>query len=200
LRLRRADFLAALHDQWALTRALLAALAQRLRRADARLVEFARDPLTGLYSRGALGDLYVRELTRLRLRPAEAAGRTVALLYLDVDRFKEINDRHGHHTCDEVLRAAAARLTVLTRQTDVVARHGGDEFVVLLADADAGAAERIAARIRRSLHDQPPGPVPFTVSIGTSLADPHAPQPLEALLRDADVEMYREKAAGAARP
>lgn len=202
LRLHRVDFLAALRDDWALTRALLASLAQRLRRADARLVEFARDPLTGLYGRGALHDLYTRELARLSAPTAddpEATGRTVALLYLDVDRFKEINDRYGHSTGDDVLRAAAARLMALTRQTDVVARHGGDEFVVLLANADADTAARIAARIRRSLREQPPGPVPFSVSIGTALADPAAPQALDALLHDADLEMYREKAAGAKR-
>jgi diguanylate cyclase (GGDEF)-like protein len=203
LRLRRVDFLTALREHWALTRALLASLAQRLRRADARLVEFARDPLTGLYSRGALADLYARELVRLRFRATGASAtpdRTVAMLYLDVDRFKEINDQHGHSTGDDVLRAAAVLLMALTRRSDVVARHGGDEFVVLLADVDAETAARIAARIRRSLREQPPGPVPFTVSIGVALADPAAPQSLEALLRAADAEMYREKAAGAARP
>jgi diguanylate cyclase (GGDEF)-like protein len=206
LRLRRLDFLAAMRDHWPLSRAVLASLAERLRRADARLVEFARDPLTGLYSRGALADLYKREIARLRAQtpdhasdraatPEPATGRTVAMLYMDVNRFKEINDQYGHSTGDAVLRAAATRLASLTRRTDVVARHGGDEFVVLLADADAATAERIAGRIRRSLREQPPGPVPFTMSIGIALADPSEPQALEALLHDADAEMYREKAA-----
>jgi diguanylate cyclase (GGDEF)-like protein len=203
LRLRRLDFLAAVRDHWALGRALFAALAERIRRADAALVEFARDPLTGLYCRGALADLYDREVARLRSRPtlpaSEPAADTLAILYMDVDQFKEINDQFGHSAGDDVLRAAAARLMALTRRSDVVARHGGDEFVVLLADADVETAERIAGRIRTSLTDDPPGPVPFSMSIGVALVSPSAPEALGALLQIADAEMYREKAAKVAR-
>ena len=198
--INRDEFLAALQGHWELCRQLFAVLAQRVRQADQRVVELSRDPLTGLYCRGALADLYARELARVRLRSRLARGemRTLAVLFVDVDRFKEINDRYGHATGDEVLRAVAARLSELTRRSDIVARHGGDEFVVLLSDANAGGAAHIAARVRHSLREDPPGPVPFTVSIGVALVDPANPAELDSLLRDADAEMYRDKATRAA--
>ena len=208
LRLGRSDFLEALQRHWSLSKTLLAALAQRLRQADERLIESARDPLTGLYSRGALADLYDRQVARLRRSGADRrqprAARTaretrgVAMLYVDVDQFKEINDRHGHSTGDAVLCAMATRLTELTRRTDVVARHGGDEFVILLSEADAATAARIAERIRRSLQQQPPGPVLFTASIGVAVADPQQPQDLAGLVSVADAAMYLDKTRRAA--
>jgi diguanylate cyclase (GGDEF)-like protein len=194
LKLERDPFLGALERHWSLSRALLAVLAGRLRRADARLAEQARDPLTGLYSRASLTDLYEREVSRAQ-RAAVAAGtrRSLAVLYTDVDRFKEINDRFGHHTGDEVLRATAATLMAQTRKSDIVARLGGDEFVALLADSDERGTAHVAARIRATLHKRPPGPVPFSLSIGTTIVDPEDAPSLEQALAAADEAMYRDK-------
>ncbi len=196
LRLARAEFLRALEADWGLCRALLGMMAERLRRADGRLAEHARDPLTGLYSRRAFADAYEREAARLQraYRAGVRQPHSTALLFVDVDSFKEINDRFGHQIGDEVLQAVAATLTAAARRNDLVARHGGDEFVLLLPEAGLTGARRVAARVRRRLREQPPGPVPFTVSVGAAVIDPRQPPPLAALLTQADRAMYRDKA------
>jgi diguanylate cyclase (GGDEF)-like protein len=209
LRLGRIEFLAAVQRHWPLCRALLGVLAQRLRTADVLVAEHARDPVTGLYSRRALQELYERGVARARRVVTGAAGgaadggqeaaRPMAVLFIDIDRFKEINDRYGHHTGDEVLRAVAMTLSACTRTSDLVARHGGDEFVILLPGANAESAARVAARIRGRLEQRPPGPVPFTVSVGTAVVDQREPTSLDALLRQADEAMYQDKARRAAR-
>ncbi|MBI3974148.1 MAG: GGDEF domain-containing protein [Chloroflexi bacterium] len=195
LRLERADFLRALEQHWPLSRALFKVLAHRLRRADGSMAEQARDVLTGLYSRRALPDLYERELARMQ-RARKARGddiRSLAVLFVDVDRFKEINDTYGHHTGDQVLRAVARTLSDTTRGVDLVVRLGGDEFVVLLPEAGSDGVWRVATQVRRTLQDDPPGPVPFTVSIGAALVNPSEPQSLDDLLTEADDAMYRDK-------
>src|SRR5581483_6292246 len=196
LRLTRADFLRALEAHWRLCRALLSMMAERLRQADRRLAEYALDPLTGLYSRRAFADAYEREAARLRRAYRAGVRRlpSTAVLFVDVDSFKEINDRFGHQTGDEVLQAVAMTLTASARRNDLIARHGGDEFVLLLPEAGLTGARRLAARVRRLLREQPPGPVPFTVSVGAAVIDPRDPPPLASLLTQADKAMYRDKA------
>ena len=198
LRLDRAPFLKALEDNWSLSHALHIVMAQRLRMADMLLAEHSRDPLTGLNNRRALADLYEREAQRVqravRQHGAEAM-HPLAVVFCDVNKFKTINDTFGHHVGDEVLRAIAAVLTEASRATDLVARYGGDEFVILLPDSGAAGAEQVIRRVKDRLEADPPGPVPFTVSLGYAIVDPLQPQGLESLLTKADMAMYRDKAA-----
>jgi diguanylate cyclase (GGDEF)-like protein len=198
LRLDRAPFLQAMEENWSLSHALHVVMAQRLRMADMLLAEHSRDPLTGLNNRRALADLYEREAQRVqravRQHGAEAM-HPLAVVFCDVNKFKTINDTYGHHVGDEVLRSIAAVLTDASRATDLVARYGGDEFVILLPDAGVAGADQVITRVKERLEADPPGPVPFTVSLGYAIVDPLQPQALESLLMKADIAMYRDKAA-----
>ena len=194
LRLDRDAFRAALQRHWSLADALLQVCAQRLRTADAVIAAQAHDALTGVNNRKTLEDLYRREASRARrARQRDAALRPLGVLFADVDRFKTINDTHGHHVGDEVLRSVAATLTRAGRDTDLVGRYGGDEFVMLLPEAGTEGTEVVAGRIRAVLDTEPPGPVPFTLSLGMAVVDPKQPPPLEAILAQADRAMYADK-------
>ena len=166
-----------------------------LKRAEAQLVEMARtDPLTGLANR-----LQMHEWLQQALARAAENGARLALLYLDLDRFKDINDRHGHPFGDRVLQAFGARLRAQLAPGWRAARLGGDEFLVLLpeiaspASAQA-AAEALCARLSEPLdvhsHRITPGP-----SIGLAFY-PDEAMDVENLVREADRAMYRAKAAG----
>lgn len=194
LRLGRMAFLQALRDNWPLMQSLLAVLVQRLRRADLRLAEHARDPLTGLYTRGAIKELFDREAARIRRQSALAAvpGQELAVLYLDVDRFKGINDRFGHQTGDDVLRAVAATLRQATRAADVAGRLGGDEFVALMPQAGEQGVQQVVARIRVLLRETV-SPVPIDVSVGWTLIAAGETATFEAAVGRADEAMYRDK-------
>ena len=155
------------------------------------------DPLTGLPNRRFFLDRLQQALAR-----AERNQKHVAVLYLDLDRFKVINDSYGHATGDLVLVEAARRLEELTRTSDTLARLGGDEFVVLAEDLDAEAeAQTIAERIEEVLSlpmtVSPEILVSVTTSIGITVARPgDGPA---SLLRDADTALYRAKESGRAR-
>ncbi|MBI3974508.1 MAG: GGDEF domain-containing protein [Chloroflexi bacterium] len=196
LRLGREAFLDALEQQWPLTRALLTVFAHRLRAVDERLADHARDPLTELANRRALVERYHREVQRAHLALGEGRGpmRSLAVLFADVDRFKSINDTYGHHVGDQVLCAVGRLLTQSIRASDLAARYAGDEFVALLPDAGPEGVERVVARLRRLIEHEHPGPVPFTLSIGVAIVDPHQPTSLEDLLQAADRAMYQDKA------
>jgi len=198
LRLSRAPFLKATEQNWSLSHALHVIMAQRLRMADKLLAEHSRDPLTGLNNRRALADLYDREAQRVQRAVRQHgtdAMNPLAVVFCDVNKFKSINDTYGHQTGDDVLRSIAAVLTHASRATDLVARYGGDEFVILLPDAGVSGAELVVRRIRERLDEHAPGPVPFTVSLGYAIVDPHEPEGLDNLLTQADLAMYRDKAA-----
>lgn len=155
------------------------------------------DPLTGLRNRRGLMTLG-EQLLRQRLR--QACG--VTLLYLDVDRFKSVNDEHGHAAGDEVLQQVAARLEEECRGADVAARLGGDEFVVLLASGQdsLGDAMRSRRRLRHAVDGlQLPDGSDLRVSVGMAHRGPDARGTLEELLAEADAAMYADK-AGAAVP
>ncbi|WP_170164987.1 diguanylate cyclase domain-containing protein [Inmirania thermothiophila] len=166
-----------------------------LKAAEARLRRLAyRDGLTGLPNRIVLHDRLAQAERRAR-----RGGRRFALLYVDLDGFKEVNDRLGHAAGDEVLREAAARLQGAVRGEDTVARIGGDEFALILEEADSvGAAVRAGREILRALAR------PWTVAgrevrVGASLGAAFYPDDApggETLLRCADAAMYRAKAAG----
>jgi diguanylate cyclase (GGDEF)-like protein/PAS domain S-box-containing protein len=168
------------------------------KRAERALAHQAlHDHLTGLPNRVLLHD-------RLGLALARGArsGDHVAVVFLDLDRFKVVNDSLGHDTGDRVLRAVSARITNVLRPADTLARFGGDEFVVVCDDI-AGPAEatRIARRILDALADpvdEADGGVHVSASIGVALArgeDATA----EDLVRDADAAMYRAKERGRGR-
>ena len=149
------------------------------------------DPLTGLPNR-------VLMLERLEhaFRAAHRSGSTSAVFFLDLDRFKDVNDTYGHQAGDELLVAVAARLTGVLRPGDSLARLSGDEFVVLCEDlADPSAADPIAVRLEAEL-SRPfvlsRVEVTVTASIGIAFTGRGIDAP-EDLLRDADLAMYRSK-------
>ena len=150
-----------------------------------------RDSLTGLGNRKA----FIEQL-RHALDKAQREQSSVAVLYLDLDRFKEVNDRYGHDTGDALLQSIAERLRGAVRQPDRVYRLGGDEFTLVLPDASLAAAEKLAARLLSEL--QKPArlgaaSIDFvTPSIGIALFPEHAQSP-EALIKAADSAMYDAK-------
>jgi diguanylate cyclase (GGDEF)-like protein/PAS domain S-box-containing protein len=156
------------------------------------------DHLTGLPNRALFMDRLGSALKRSRRRTKDTFG----VLFLDLDRFKVINDSLGHLAGDEVLRAFAGRLVDCLRDGDTVARLGGDEFAVLLEDLqEPSEVDRVAERILKALE------VPFQVeghevftsaSFGVALSDTGYERP-EEVLRDADIAMYRAKAEGRTR-
>ncbi|WP_457788511.1 putative bifunctional diguanylate cyclase/phosphodiesterase [Pseudomonas sp. PL-6] len=167
------------------------------RTAQEQLHHAARhDPLTGLANRARLGELLQQAMQR-RQRPG---AREAALLFIDLDRFKLINDSLGHQTGDRVLVEVAERLGHCLRPGDHLARFGGDEFVALLDDlACMGDAERVAQRMLDSLH--PPLRLQeLTLAVSASIgiaALQERDQPLDPL-QAADLALYRAKSAGKA--
>jgi len=152
------------------------------------------DDLTGLANRASL----VAELDRAVAR-AERSGQGLGVLFIDLDRFKAINDTLGHRVGDVVLQHVAVRLVQATRDTDLVARNGGDEFVVLAEEAaDVTVVARLAERIQDALSRPVPigdDAIPVSASIGVAWLQPGDHQTLDQL-RDADVAMYHAKSAG----
>jgi len=172
-------------------------LQDRLAAEHATMTHLAlHDPLTGLPNRTLLLD----RLTDAVAHPARAR-QCVAVLYLDLDGFKAVNDSYGHRSGDELLVAVAECLTSLVRPSDTVARFGGDEFVIVYQDVNGGEREldALAERIRVGVtatcaaHYE----VTVTVSIGAAMA--RAPWDPERLLAEADAAMYAAKRPGAIR-
>gem|GEM_PF-822677 len=151
------------------------------------------DPLTGLANRYLLLDYLRRVLVQFRSR-----GGSVALVFLDLDDFKMINDRYGHDVGDEVLIAVGRRIQGAVRSSDVVARLGGDEFVIAHATSeDPSEIELVMSRIRKTLtapYQVRGQTLAISASIGWVMADPRHEDPTSLLVR-ADREMYRRKAA-----
>jgi diguanylate cyclase (GGDEF)-like protein/PAS domain S-box-containing protein len=155
----------------------------------------SHDPLTGLLNRRRLLELLTEEL---RSRAAPGAGQP-ALLFLDLDDFKVVNDSLGHHAGDQLLLHVAHRLRGAVRDVDVVSRFGGDEFAVLCRGV---ADEQAAVEVARRLLEAVTGPVQLgstTVAVSGSIGvviGGQAHAEAEDVLRDADVAMYQAKAAG----
>lgn len=148
------------------------------------------DPLTGLYNRNYLGEA----LHRLCATEDRPGGARVALLMIDVDHFKQVNDIWGHQIGDKVLAAVAGAILHAIRPDDIVVRFGGEEFVVLLADIELHAAQSIAERIRASIAQTGEGLPEVTASVGVALRLPG--EQCDSLVGRADQALYRAKAEG----
>ena len=164
---------------------------QDLRELTAVLTERAvRDPLTGLANRA----LFEERLRAVLARDARS-GESSGLLFLDLDGFKAVNDRHGHAVGDDVLRAVAERLSATVRPSDTVARLGGDEFVILVETASENALDALVQRLRSTVSAPLRlGTLNLTVgvSIGVALCQAGRSDP-KSLLAQADARMYAAK-------
>lgn len=151
------------------------------------------DPLTGL-----LNSDQMRQHLESLLARESAQGSTPAVLFFDVDHFKAINDTYGHDVGDEVLKITATRIATVVRGGDVVARSGGDEFVVVLAGVpDVEAGMSVADKIRRAVREPLPvgtSDLSISISAGIALAGPGAGA--QRLLRAADAALYQAKRSG----
>jgi diguanylate cyclase (GGDEF)-like protein len=172
-----------------------------------QLLESAlRDGLTHAFNRR-----YFVQRLQAEIRFAERHAQPLALLMIDIDQFKQLNDTHGHRTGDDVLRALVDALTQTLRAEDVLARYGGEEFAVLVRGVARDNALTLAERLRRIIEELKPKkddgtPVPVTVSIGVSVYPINAPgenaaevpseQTGAKLIELADAALYRAKNDG----
>ena len=173
--------------------------AVKLQASEAQAQHLAfHDTLTGLPNRALFEDRLDRALLELRRRP----GEQVALLYLDLDRFKQVNDSLGHPEGDELLREVARRLTAVIRETDTVARLGGDEFAIVQTHVSRPEdVQELSNRIVEAISapfELSGAEVTVGISIGGALAPSDASDRVE-LTRKADIALYQAKAAGRGR-
>jgi diguanylate cyclase (GGDEF)-like protein/PAS domain S-box-containing protein len=149
------------------------------------------DPLTGLLNRRGLAEALARQCAEV-----DRYGAAGALLVIDLDRFKPVNDAFGHQAGDDLISEIGARLRSRLRESDVVARLGGDEFAVILPRGGAQEADRVAHSLLEVLRAIPDvgGEIPVTASIGTAPFMPGVPG--DAVLINADHAMYEVKSAG----
>jgi diguanylate cyclase (GGDEF)-like protein len=169
---------------------VLARMGERQRRLS------RRETLTGCFNRRAFYELFPREVDRAR-----RLGEGISLVFLDLDHFKRINDRFGHEAGDRVLQQLAARLRGIIRETDLLFRWGGEEFVILLGHTRPTEALALAERIRTAVAERPfvgsdahPA-ITVTVSVGTAGTATYPVDP-DALLARADAACYRAKEGG----
>jgi diguanylate cyclase (GGDEF)-like protein len=160
------------------------------RRSQALIAHLAHhDPLTGLANRALMMDRL-----HMALASVKRGTHRIALLYIDLDKFKPVNDRHGHAAGDQVLKRVAATMLGSVRETDTVARLGGDEFVIIQADVAAAAdAETVGQRLIEAI--SAPAEHHVSASIGIAYA-PWDGDAADELLRKADIALYRSKAHG----
>jgi two-component system, cell cycle response regulator len=159
------------------------------------------DSLTGVYNRRYIDRRLLEEIARARRHDTH-----LSCLYLDIDHFKQINDRLGHLAGDEVLREVAGRIKAELRQSDCLARFGGEEFVALLSNADLASAVMVAERIRQSIDQNPfqiayANPIHVSVSIGVAtLTESDRGEAIEPvalqLVAKADHALYEAKEGG----
>lgn len=176
------------------TRLLQRAVSRRtaaLRRTMERLRQLATtDELTGLWNRRAFLERWDFEYAR-----AKRYGRPVGCLLIDVDGFKSINDTVGHHMGDLVLKGVAQELKIALRQADVLARFGGDEFIVALPETSVTQASLVAEKLRQlAIHgpwERQPGLGPIRLSVGIGFLQPHLTA--EQVIQQADAEMYASR-------
>lgn len=167
-------------------------LTQEEIQAKSQELEFLanRDPLTLCLNRRSMD----KGLAALFIT-AKAGTKKLACLMVDIDFFKSVNDRYGHATGDQVIKAIADILKTSTRDSDLVARYGGEEFCVILPDLDIDQAAKIAERIRHSIAEKPCAGVKITASLGVSSIEQDANKP-EELVNQADKALYAAKNSG----
>ncbi|MBI2399141.1 MAG: GGDEF domain-containing protein [Xanthomonadales bacterium] len=199
LRARFAGRVAALtrarHRETEAQHAALRAAHEALERNAVELERVAsHDALTGLWNRHALG----RRLASFLDRGRDGASR--ALMLIDVDHFKSINDNHGHHVGDAVLCEIARRMRDSLAADELLGRWGGEEFLVACRGPDEDYARALAAQLVAAIHRQPivveDASIPVTISVGAVLLGVDAPIDLDLALRDADAALYRAKRLG----
>lgn len=149
------------------------------------------DALTGVANRRAF-DAAVRRI----FADADRTGEAVTVMMLDIDRFKSINDAHGHKGGDDALVALADVLTATCRPVDTIARVGGDEFACVLPNSSLEDAKLLCARVHTTLADRVAGTCKFTVSIGVSWRTATSSGPFADILKLADMALYEAKQAG----
>ena len=168
-------------------------ISQQRLQAEQMNYQLIHDPLTGVFNRRLLARVLPREARR-----GERYGHPVAFLMLDIDRFKAINDTYGHRVGDETLCLVARTLSRVVRETDLVVRYGGDEFLVVMPETD-GEAVAVADRIGdafKELHvhgSEANGRL--CVSMGVSHWAPDSERPIELAIEEADRKMYRARRA-----
>ncbi|HHJ51773.1 MAG TPA: GGDEF domain-containing protein, partial [Caldithrix abyssi] len=155
-----------------------------------RLVHF--DPLTKLYNRRSLEIYFAQELNRV-----QRYKQKLSILMLDIDHFKNINDRFGHPVGDEVLKAIAGKLLEQVREVDIIARIGGEEFIILMPETDKETAFTVANRLCTNVagmsFSQPNIKVTISIGVASAPADGDTP---EELLNKVDAAMYSAKRNG----
>ena len=166
-----------------------------LRLAERLRAQAIRDPLTGAFNRRYLEETLARELVR-----AARGGQALSLLAVDADHFKALNDRYGHGAGDLVLQKLVAAMNASVRSSDIVCRSGGEEFMLVLPDADAATAQDRAESLRERVENlqvqyRGQSVEDVTVSVGVAVFPRHGTR-AEALLRAADVALYRAKREG----
>jgi two-component system, cell cycle response regulator len=153
------------------------------------------DGLTTLWNRGVILDLLGRELAR-----SAREGVCTAILFCDLDHFKDVNDTYGHPAGDEVLKETAKRLLSSVRSYDFVGRYGGEEFLVVLNNCNPAFGFARAEEIRKAIAQRPVptsnGPVPITMSLGLLLSQDWRRRPVQELLQETDKALYAAKDAG----
>jgi diguanylate cyclase (GGDEF)-like protein len=172
-----------------LTLVLTRPLLRAFRWTEEQASEARIDALTGLANRRAVEEILAAEISR-----AQRFRHALAVVLLDLDRFKEINDSFGHAAGDAMLREVSRLLISLARQEDTVARWGGEEFVVVLPETDLAGAQRFAERLRRTIESHAVGEMKTSTSCGVATMLPQ--DSVEELLGAADKALYQAKSNG----
>jgi diguanylate cyclase (GGDEF)-like protein/PAS domain S-box-containing protein len=163
-----------------------------LEHANKELARLAtQDPLTGLYNRRAFESEAAKAIYT-----ADRHRRPCSVLFLDLDHFKSINDRFGHAIGDEVLQKAAAKITSLLRSSDLVARWGGEEFVLLLPDTPLEQALIVGEKILDAIRNMCLLNTPIQITISGGVVERQFNTPLEHTLQQADMLLYQAKQSG----
>ncbi len=149
------------------------------------------DPLTGLFNTRYLAHRLQEEISR-----ASRFGHPLYLMFIDLDKFKQVNDFYGHAEGDEVLKAVAKALAKVMRPHDVVVRNGGDEFVILTAEISWENINQVADRIRQAVAKVSTRKCSGAITASIGLHPVNVNQPADDALKEADAAMYKAKRAG----